>query len=327
LYKEEHMSMPTFDVWHVQEADFPTHGKPAEQLRFLLNYAVMAPSGHNTQPWLFQIDGNEVELYADRTRALPMADPEDRELILSCGAALFHLRMAFRYFGYQGVVTVFPTGGNQDLLARVELGGRRDSAAEERRLFQAIPLRRTNRARFEDKPIPPALLAGLQAAANAEGAWLQMEPGEAARNAVTDLIAEGDRLQWADRRFRRELAIWVHPNRSTSGDGMPGYAFGLSELTSDYAPVLLRTFDLGNGRAAKDRELATGSPVLAVLGTNGDTPQDWLCAGQALARVLLRARAEGVWASYLNQPIEVAEQQHNCRSPHFDIHIDPKFVL
>ena len=33
----------------------------------------------------------------------------------------------------------------------------------------------------------------------------------------------------------------------------------------------------------------------------------WLCAGQALARLLLRARAGEVWASYLDQPLEVPE--------------------
>jgi hypothetical protein len=68
-----------------------------------------------------------------------------------------------------------------------------------------------------------------------------------------------------------------------------------------------RTFDLGNGQAASDRQLATGSPVLAVLGTDVDTAYDWLMAGQALARVLLYARSQGVWASFLNQPIEVPE--------------------
>jgi hypothetical protein len=70
-------------------------------------------------------------------------------------------------------------------------------------------------------------------------------------------------------------------------------------------PLVIRTFDFGKGRAARDRELATGSPVLAVLGTDGDTPADWLAAGQAAGRVLLGAQADGVSASYLNQPIEV----------------------
>ena len=44
-----------------------------------------------------------------------------------------------------------------------------------------------------------------------------------------------------------------------------------------------------------------------MLGTDGDSAREWLAAGQALGYILLCARAEGVSASYLNQPIEVAE--------------------
>ena len=64
---------------------------------------------------------------------------------------------------------------------------------------------------------------------------------------------------------------------------------------------------MGEGQAARNHDVATGSPALAVLGTNGDQPRDWVASGQALARVLLRARVEGVWVSFLNQPIEVPE--------------------
>lgn len=78
-------------------------------------------------------------------------------------------------------------------------------------------------------------------------------------------------------------------------------------------PFVIRTFDTGKGQAAKDRELAEGSPVLAILGTKEDTASGWLAAGQALAKVLLRARAEDVWASFLNQPIEVPELRPRLR--------------
>ena len=70
-------------------------------------------------------------------------------------------------------------------------------------------------------------------------------------------------------------------------------------------PLVVRTFDLGDGQAASDRELAAGSPALGVLTTEEDHTHDWLAAGQALARVLLRARVDHVWASFLNQPVEV----------------------
>ena len=88
---------------------------------------------------------------------------------------------------------------------------------------------------------------------------------------------------------------------------MPGYAFGFVDTMSYAMPLIIRTVDWGKGQAAKDRQLAAGSPVLAALGTTDDTAAAWLGAGQPLERTLLRARAEGVWASFLNQPIQVPE--------------------
>jgi hypothetical protein len=88
---------------------------------------------------------------------------------------------------------------------------------------------------------------------------------------------------------------------------MPGYAFGYSDIMSHMGPFVLRTFDFGKGQAAKDRQLAAGSPALAILGTRSDEPMDWLKAGVALSRMLLTAQTENVWSSFLNQPIEVPE--------------------
>jgi hypothetical protein len=233
-----------------------------------------------------------------------VVDPEDRELIMSCGCALYHLRSALRHFGCLGEVEILPKSGDHDLLARVWLGDQAESSVEESLIFCAIPKRRTNRQPFSDDPLPEALLAALQNAAQAESAALRIVREEEAKQAVADLVAEGDRWQWANKAFRRELAGWVHSNRSAARDGIPGYAQGIDDLMSYAGPLVVRTFDMGDGQAAKDHEVATGSPALAVLGTEGDRPREWLGAGQALARVLLRARVEDVWASFLNQPIE-----------------------
>lgn len=78
-------------------------------------------------------------------------------------------------------------------------------------------------------------------------------------------------------------------------------------IMSHMGPFVLRTFDFGKGQAAKDRQLAAGSPALAILGTRSDEPMDWLKAGIALSRMLLAAQTENVWSSFSNQSIEVSE--------------------
>jgi Nitroreductase family len=303
------------DPWHVEESVFPKQGTATDQLRFLVSYAILAPSGHNTQPWLFRVAGGALELFADRTRALPVVDPDDRALVISCGASLYTLRVAIRHFGFTDQVELFPDRLQPDLLARVALGVPKPATDDDDQRFLAIPHRRSNRQPYEPRSVPGAVLSQLQTAATEQSVWLTVAEGEKTRNAVADLVAAGDRIQASSKPFRRELAAWIHHNRTRSRDGMPGYAHGMGDLMSLLGPFVLRTFDWGDGQAARDRQLATGSPVLAVIGTAADDPPSWLAAGQALSSVLLLARAHGVSASFLNQPIEVPElrpQLRNC---------------
>ena len=308
------MIHPKPSPWHIADEDFPLHGMPVEKWKFLLQYAVLAPSSHNSQPWLFHISDTHLELYADRYRACPISDPQDRELIMSCGCALFQLRLALSHFGYKGEIQLFPESDERDLLARLALGSRTEESVEETLLFHAIVKRRTNRQPFISQPIPSPLQCALEEAAKKEHARLEFAPDQETKNRMADLISEGDKLQWSDKAFRKELARWVHPNHSKRGDGIPGYARNVGDLLSYAGPLVVRTFDMGDGQAATDHDLASGSPALGVLITDGDSLLDWLTAGQALARVLLRARAQEVWASFLNQPIEVPALR--MRVPH-----------
>ncbi len=298
---------PQPDPWHVSADDFPADGTQEEQLWFMLQYAILAPSPLNTQPWRFHLQRTQVDLRADTARALPALDPHGRALTISCGGALFHLRVAMEYFGYASRVQLLPDDTDPTLMARAWLGMHCETPAEVLTLFNAIPKRRTSRQPFVGDPVPEDLLAQLQAEAQTEGAWLQFVTDEAARVAVADLIAQADRVQWANKEFRSELAHWLHPNRVASRDGLPASAEGFGDWASRVGPLVVRTFDLGKGHAAKDRDIALGSPALVVLGTEEEGPPSWLAAGQALAKVLLRAQAESLSASFLNQPIEVAE--------------------
>jgi iron-sulfur cluster repair protein YtfE (RIC family) len=298
----ERVRPPEFEL---EREDFPAAGLPVEQLAYLLRYAVQAPSSHNTQPWRFKLSGDAVELYADRTRALPVVDHDDRELVISCGAALLTLRTAILHYGFEDDVQLLPDEREPDFLARIRLGAARRPTMEEKHLFWAIAKRHTNRHAFEDRAVQTELVGELERAATDEGARLGILESDEQRHELAGLVAEADRRQFADPRFRRELASWI--NRNRTHDGMPAHALEVPRLLGPFAPLVVRTFDVGKGAAAHDRAIADGSPLLAVLDTAGDTPHDWLVAGQALARVLLRAAHDDVSASFLNQPVEVEE--------------------
>jgi len=264
----------------------------------LLRHAVLAPSSHNTQPWRFRVSATAIDLLADRTRALPVNDPDDRELVISCGAALLNLRVAAASRGLDAGVQLFPDPDEPDWLARLSLGGTRAEPPPDGELAAFIECRRTWRKRFTEKVVDDDTVGRLVEAAAMENVWLRPMRTEDQRQQLAGLVAEGDDMQWANPSWRRELAMWMHPRRQ--GDGLT-----VPDLVGPVAQFVVRTFDMGGGVGAKDRQLAEASPLLAVIGTRGDTVPDWLEAGQGLQRVLLTACRHGLQASYLNQPIEV----------------------
>lgn len=293
------------DIWTIDENQFPAHGSAAAQWRFLLQYAVLAPSTRNTQPWIFRLNDDALELYADRSREVPAFDPRGRELVMSCGAALFLLRVAAERFGCPVKIVLFPRHGDNDLLARLELEPGKGGMRELRALFPAIQSRHTQRQPFDGRKLPDELVLQLREDARTEAAGLDIVEGEDRRKAIGKLVAEGDRQQASSGTFRQQLAGLFRANFSLRRDGMPGYSHGLGWLRSLLMPRMIEKGGWGEDVAEDDFMAVMYSPCLAILSTQEDNPRAWLAAGQALARVLLRACNAGVSASFLGQAIEL----------------------
>lgn len=267
-----------------------------DDLRGIVGSAVAAPSSHNTQPWSFRIGERTIDLLADRTRGLAVTDPDGRELTISCGAALLNLRCAAAARGLAVETEPLPDASNPDLLARVRLGpGDPDRSLAG--LAAVIPERRTTRSRYSPRRLDEPLVESIAEAARAEGAWLEvLNPGRRAELAA--LVAEGTRAQFAEPAWRRELASWIRSPRGGDGIAIGGPAAGL-------ARPAIRAINLGARVAATEVRRAGSASHLALLGTDGDRPGDWLVAGQALERALLTATGPGARASFFNQPCQV----------------------
>jgi nitroreductase len=276
---------------------------PAEQVGYLIATAARAPSVHNTQPWRFRAGQYVIELYADQRRKLRV-DPAGREMLISCGAALFGLRLAVRSLGYLPVVKLLPDPDRLRLLARVSIGAAEPMTASERQMLEALPHRHTHRGPFAPGPLPAGLVAGLQHDALAEGATLALVDPALAYQQLADIVGAAGRRQDLDPLARAEVRRWSRGPADPARDGVPAHAFP-AKADRQRGRLPQRDFDLGRGRGL----LATGGPApaaTAVLLTPGDGRADWLRAGQALHRLLAHAASKWVFASLYTQPLEAA---------------------
>ena len=270
------------------------------QADYLIATAARAPSVHNTQPWRFKVGTYAIDLYADTGRKLSV-DPVGREMLISCGAAVFGLRLAIRSLGYRPVVELLPEPGRMRLLARVRLGEQAPMTALERKMLEALPHRHTHRGPFQPGPLPAGLLARLQHDAMAERATLAIiDPGQAYQK-LADIVAKTIRRMDLDPVARADMQRWSRDAGSQARDGVPAHAFA-AETSHQGGRLPQRDFDLGRGLGS----LTSGGPpaVTAVLLTSGDGRADWLRAGQALHRVLLHAASRWIFASLYTQPLE-----------------------
>ena len=257
----------------------PRGASRGDTLVFAVRYAVQAPSARNSQPWIFRPAGERLELWADRERALPVVDPDGRELTISCGAALHHFRVALRHLGFDARVEPFPTSACPTCwrACRSRRWGRRrtttTSSIWPRR-------RRTSRQRYLDSPVPPDLVEQLVEAGASEGASVAVTSAEPERAALAALVAEADRRQADDPAFVRELAACIHRNRSRAPEGMPASTLGIpSGARERFRWMHAASSRLKAGSSACRRSASATSAASAALGSAEVTATEALDAG------------------------------------------------
>jgi nitroreductase len=280
----------------------------------LLEAAVWAPSVHNTQPWWFSTRGSTVTLHADPDRRLQVADPDGREMLISCGAALYTLRLATRCLDHQPLVQLQADPDRPGLLADVTIGPHQPVSDEERRMGAQLRQRRTHRGGFRPGALPTGLLQALRAHAYDEGVGLRAVADPRVRIALAALTEAAEQIQQRNPAYAGELARWAPPPGRDRPDGVPENAYPRSG-EGDFAA---RDFARGHGwgLAGDQQQVTTG--VVALLTTAEDERVDWLGAGQALQRILLRAATDDVSAAFHTQALEIPELRELIRTQFCD---------
>jgi hypothetical protein len=287
-------------MWQIDDSEFFELETIDAQLRFLLRFAVLAPSGHNTQPWAFWVRNNRIDVYADYSRRMPHVDPHDGELLMSVGAAIMNFRVAAAHFGFDVHVTYSTDGGEREPVAHIAISHTIGHDDELSSLFGAIRERHTNRAAFDEQPLASEAMAVVSTLVQRFPETLHLI-WPADQDRAASLIEYASRRQLSDGAARAELAGWVRPGAS---DGLTGEAAGLPSLLAGSASWLLRHLDVGAVKGPHDRKQAGAAAALVVV-TSEDDRVALVQAGEILEELLLAITAAGLHYSFFNQPIEI----------------------
>lgn len=266
-----------------------------------ITLASRAPSVHNTQPWRWLLGNDSIHLMADQTRRLPVTDPDGRDLLLSCGAALHHLRVALGALGWRAIVHRLPNPGDPDHLAAVELVPKPPST-EDIKLVSAISRRRTDRRRFTSWPVPDGHLHLMVRRAAKAGALLVPVTDRFTRRRLTRAIDKAAHLQQDDPSYAAELATWSGRSRVTQ-DGVLAASTPAARQT--HGDTTMRAFPAGT---LPEAETGRGEPdggELLVLATLADDLMSVLRAGEAASAALLTATDIGLSTCPLSQALEI----------------------
>ncbi|MDP7701242.1 NAD(P)H nitroreductase [Mycobacterium sp. TY815] len=251
-----------------------------------LELACHAPSLHNTQPWRWVVRGAAVDLFVDRERIVTSTDGSGREAVLSCGAALDHLRVAMAAVGWETHIDAFPNPNNLDHLASADFTPMAYVGRARRDRADAITVRRTDRRPFRAPNDWPSLQPLLRNCVDQDLVGLQVL-GDDARPRLAEATRLSEALRRYDDSYHHELSWWTAPSREN--DGIPQAA--LVSGAEARGVGVNREFPT---ESDTERAVRHDQAKIVLLWTPANTRADALSCGEALSAVLLECTMAGL---------------------------------
>ncbi|KUI32761.1 hypothetical protein [Mycobacterium sp. GA-2829] len=296
----------------------PTPGPDRETVHAALSLAARAPSIHNSQPWRWRVGHDSLHLYAERSLHLPHTDPDARELLISCGAALNHAVVALAALGWRAEIHRFPNPAEPGHLAALALHRQTPHEADIA-LAAAIPRRRTDRRLFSPWPVAAGDIALIGARAARAGVLMRrVEATSQLRSAVAAAV----RQHAADLGYLAELATWSGRHAATAGvpaASVPAAVAG--------APLPARVFAGAALKQPEGAEPADDNAVLLALGTADDDALARLRAGEAASLALLTATAIGLASCPVTEPLEIPATRDAVQTEVFGASAFPQLLF
>jgi len=288
--------------WNIKEEHFKTKKDIEAKLEFLLRYAILAPSGYNSQPWKFRIDENKIVIYSDFAKKRGVIDPGNREIYVSMGAALENLLIAAKHFGFEIKIKTNKTIGEDkklDLVATVEFQDKKIKNDNlNKKMFEAIRKRQTNRRPFEKLSKDTGKLEKqIKDLIEDREIDVKLFDEENLKKKIGSLMAQASLYWYSKENFRKELMSWLRDDTETKNmDGIRQKYYDEKDR--------MGLLNFSEEKAIKDEIMVVESPILMIVSSKKDNKENWIKTGRNLERMLLYLTSENISHAYFNSIVE-----------------------
>lgn len=291
---------------NIREEHFKTKKKVEDKLKFLLKYAILAPSGYNNQPWKFRIKNNVVEIWTDLSQIRKVIDPENRESYISTGTAITNLVLTAENFGFETEINIkrnIDFKNNLDLSAIITFG--QNGAIinkQNRKLFEAISKRQTNRQEYKPLEMSQKDKQELEKYKDKNGVILKFFYEDNVKKKLASMVAKAG-LYWYQREdFRQELVSWL--SRDTIDGGNEVWQKFYKGDNGD-SQIMTKS----EKKSVRDENLVNQASAIMVIGSKKDKKSDWIKTGMELEKYLLWITSLGIQHDYFNTIVQSNEHR------------------
>ncbi len=304
------MNNPKNAVRNSKSEDFWKLTDSQEKIKFLLGYAILAPSTHNSQPWLFRIEDNSVKIYYDpKAYTIKEADPTQRDLYISFGCLIENLVIAAKYFRVFKDVS-YILNSEDNCVAEVSFENLMHQTGADEQLkkdINAIVSRVNVRGLFDKKPIASDILRQLQATNEVANLKLDLIIDSQKIESLAQLTKRGLEIAYSNNHFRKEMSGWINASWQNRLIGIPAYALRLPPFLAAIFPWLVRFFNIGPKVGMLNYLSLKSSPTIAIISSAEDSKASWLEVGRLAQRLIIQSNALGLKTSIFVAAVEMAD--------------------
>lgn len=271
----------------------------------IIEYTTKAPSGHNSQPWLFKTTKDYIDIFPDFSKSLPIVDENNKELYMSLGCAAENLCIAANHFGYYSKVETWWNEHNRPFI-RIHLS---EGNTQKNDLFEQIEKRQTNRSVYSGRKISMDTIDLLKNIDVSKGLHIRFYKNESTEfQQISHYIQLGNKIQMSDKLFKKELLNWMRFNNKElekECNGLSYKVMGSPSMPSFIGKPMVKMFLKPDIQNKNDLEKINSSSHLVLITVDTNHLESWINAGRLLERFLLKTTQYGISAAFMNQACEI----------------------